>query len=306
MRIPRQAVPPSTLTRTTFRATRTAPLRLLSVGLLVAIAVGAGNSTSAAATWPDAGPFPPVLAGVLLGIVGVVALARRCTPCLSRPRRRPRTSEMPIELYLAEHRERRRIARELDDRVSQVLLLAKLKIDLVSARASGAPIQGAVGEVAALIEQAVEGACSVTGRLIPALVDAIGLGPALAALAHRTKREDGLEVELSADGLEEPLPDELRWMVYESVRELLANATRHATTDRAQARLWRRGNVLYVAVEDRGAGFSPPDNILDAPAGGRAGLFTLAQRVRHLGGEMILDSTPGKGTRVTLRLPPDL
>ena len=131
----------------------------------------------------------------------------------------------------------------------------------------------------------------------------LGLKEAIEWLADQVKLNYGLEVisEINEDCRH--LDDDIRGVVFRGVRELLVNVVKHAETDRAFVSMRRRGKELDIEVEDRGIGFNPTEAAPGVKQGGGFGLFSIKERLGHLGGVMEIDSLPGLGTRVILTAP---
>lgn len=100
----------------------------------------------------------------------------------------------------------------------------------------------------------------------------------------------------------EPESEAIRHFLYNIVRELLLNVVKHAGTDQVEITLCQTGDSLHLQVEDFGKGFQPPD-IGPGKVEDGFGLASLSGRLELLGGKVNVDSAPGKGTRVQLRVP---
>jgi CheY-like chemotaxis protein len=113
---------------------------------------------------------------------------------------------------------------------------------------------------------------------------------------HRLK----VEVRLGTSNL--PLPEHQAMLLFQSVRELLINAAKHAGTNRAILTLDVTDHELKIAVQDRGKGFNT-DSLEPSQPGHQFGLFSVKERMEELGGWLRVESAPGQGTTVTLGLP---
>jgi signal transduction histidine kinase len=109
-----------------------------------------------------------------------------------------------------------------------------------------------------------------------------------------------LQVDLKADPAAEPPSQELRYFVFDSVRELLLNVAKHAGVDSARVELLRADEEhIQVFVEDHGKGFEPSAGAAPDLYSG-TGLLRINQRVAAMGGELSIQSAPDRGTRITL------
>jgi signal transduction histidine kinase len=124
----------------------------------------------------------------------------------------------------------------------------------------------------------------------------VGLVAATEWLADEMRRLYGLRVLVEGQG--EPLLDEVaRVTLFRALRELLINVARHARTPRASVQVSHGEGRVHIEVRDRGVGFDPELE----PRG--FGLFSIRERMRHLGGHFEIEAVPGDGTRVTLTAP---
>lgn len=246
------------------------------------------------------------LAGSDGGIARVVGIAEDVTPqhdAEERGRRdRAELCALATELVLAEERERSRLATNLHDGLQQVLELARIKLGPLLRPRDGPRPDVELRELAALLEQGLAAARSVTFELSPPVLRDLGLLPALQWLADDLLRMRGLQVEVSDDGYDKPVEERHSVLLFRSVRELLLNVHKHASVDRAQLELRREGPTLVIEVADCGVGFDPA-RLLAGSQGGGFGLFSIRQRLDHLGGGMTIDSGAGRGCRIRLTAP---
>jgi len=152
--------------------------------------------------------------------------------------------------------------------------------------------------VAGLLEQADRSTRTLAAQLAPAVLSEVGLLPALEWLAEEIKRMFGLAVAIEDDGLDKPLSQEARSIIYRAVRELLINVSKHAKVVAASVAIRRLGDQLIVAVVDQGVGL---DSSLTAPK--RGGLVSLRERLSLIGGTLDLQRTASDYTLATLAVP---
>lgn len=203
-------------------------------------------------------------------------------------------------LATAEGRERERLAGVIHDHLQQILVAARMRVQIAK---QGKPeVSGdSLIKVGDLLDEALQAARSLTSELRPPVLYEDGLIPALQWLAERARDQFRLEVRLDLHPEAEPRTVELRAILFESVRELLFNISKHAQVNRATIELSRSENdEVFLTVEDEGVGFDPARVDL---AGGGMGLFRMRERMITLGGQADIDSVPGHGTRVLLIVP---
>jgi PAS domain S-box-containing protein len=215
---------------------------------------------------------------------------------LRKAERRRRAAVQAAER--AEARERRALAGDLHDAISQTLALAKTKLAALGDELGESEPGECVREVRSLVREAAERTRTLTFRLSPPILHDLGLAAAAEWLAEDMGRQFGLHVSVSDDGLHESLPFEVREGLFRSLRELLINVARHAGTEKAHVTLAREGDALTITVEDGGIGF-------EFGRGGSVGfgLVSMRDRMQALGGRLEIDSKVGAGTRARLVLP---
>ena len=200
----------------------------------------------------------------------------------------------------AAEQERKRWARELHDETLQALGgLRMLHSAALREDADATEIREALTQGVELIDTEIDNLSALIAELRPAALDEIGLVPALRPLAERKGREGGLSIEIRAelDGGPERLPAETESILYRLVQEGLNNIVKHAGASQAHAVLQRSGEVLRVSINDDGRGFDT------ASAGSGFGLTGMRERVELAGGELRIDSAPGRGTTVSASIP---
>jgi signal transduction histidine kinase len=197
----------------------------------------------------------------------------------------------------AEARERRALARDLHDALSQSLALAGTKLAAMRGEAGGSSLAARLGEVQSLIANADERARTLTFRLSPPVLHDLGIVAAAEWLAEDLGHQFGLHVSVRDDGLLKPLGEEIREALFRSLRELLINVARHSQVDKAQVGLVREGEVLTVTVADGGIGFDL------SRRGAGFGLMSVRERLEELGGELEIESAPGLGTHARMIVP---
>lgn len=224
--------------------------------------------------------------------------------------------ETAAELMIAEERERRRIATVLHDSVVQMLALAKLKIDAArrpatgengAARGNGSSHAPApdprLGEAYDLVDQAITQARTLTADISPPVLYELGLGPAVQWLGDRLQNDHGLAFELQWDRQRLPLSEETRIVLFQAVRELIANVVKHAEASTCRVRIGQdeAAGTVAIVVEDDGRGYRPPESP-DYSKGG-FGLFNIRQRLARLGGSVSIEGGAAGGTVVTVTAP---
>ena len=217
-----------------------------------------------------------------------------------RIRAQEELSSFAAEAHAIREGEKSRIARELHDELAQSL--TALKMDTIWLR-DNAPAQperavAKLGEMVSMLDTTVAATRRIAADLRPLLLDDLGLAPAIEWLAHTFTQRTGVPCEVSVDDeleLEEPYAT----AVFRIVQESLANVGKHAHATEAAVVIARTGQSVMLEVRDNGQGFSTA-----APRKPHSlGLMGLRERAQLLKGTVAIDSRPGKGTRVQVRIP---
>ena len=213
-------------------------------------------------------------------------------------------SAMTMEVTLAEERERQMLAQDLHDDLGQLLAMAKLKLTALEEPASGdwSLHRQQIKKIEAVIDQANQSVRSLSLQLSPPVLHQFGLVAALEWLAEEMQRAYGLSVRVRDDGQDKELSPAANFMLFRAARELLINVAKHASVSRAEVSIEAVDDNLILSVSDSGRGFDPQRKVQPS-AGGGYGLFSVRERIRHIGGEVQIDSSPGDGTVVVLILP---
>lgn len=212
-------------------------------------------------------------------------------------------SLLAAELSLAEERERRRFASELHDQVGQTLAFAKIKLNELAAIVPSVGNYRIVEDVRDAINQSINEVRSLTFQISPPVLYEIGLESAITWLCDWCREKYGFHVEVRNDNAPKPLAADVRGTLYQAVRELVINAVKHARTKRALISINRVSDKLVVKVEDEGVGFDVSTVLQERVKKGGFGLFNIRQRINHLGGEFVMESEIGRGTRFTFLIP---
>ncbi len=207
------------------------------------------------------------------------------------------------QLSLAEERERRRIATEVHDRISQNLAICRMKLGSLVEAARSTRFAKPLSEMQTLIKRLIDEIRSLTFEVSSPLLYELGLEAAVERLTEQIGEEHGVKFNFEDDGQPKPLDDDIRVLLFQAVRELLINITKHAQARHARVRMERHDGDLRITVLDDGVGF---DTSQISPGSKKIkgfGLFSIRERLRHIDGHIDIESKQGQGTRVTLTTP---
>jgi len=209
---------------------------------------------------------------------------------------------LTAELIASEERERRELAVELHDQIGQTLALAKIKLGALR-EASPEELSAPVAEIRDLVDQAIRSSRSLMMELGAIVLHELGLEAALAAMVEESQQHHDIGCTFVDDKQPKPLVEQAKVALFRAVRELLMNVVKHAAAKHAEVAVERNGSTMIVRVSDDGIGFVVPTGGFHASKEGGFGLFSIQERLARLGCSMIVRSTPGAGTSVTLEAP---
>ncbi|MBK8231234.1 MAG: sensor histidine kinase [Candidatus Eisenbacteria bacterium] len=220
-------------------------------------------------------------------------------------RHRAQLRRLGAQLAMAEAGERRVIAADLHDHLGQALAFIRLRLAHLAGDAMFSGFESSLEDLLTLVDRAIRYTRNLTGELSPPVLYELGLGPALDWLGEQFTTKHGLPVEVRLGAELPSLSQAARVMLWKSARELLTNVVKHARARRAVVDLRAEQGELLLSVADDGVGFEPSRAEATAASAetGTFGLFSVRERLDHLGGGFDVRSAPGAGTVVALRIP---
>jgi PAS domain S-box-containing protein len=204
-------------------------------------------------------------------------------------RRSDQLRALASELTLTEQRERRRLAGVLHDDLQQFLVGAKFRLISLN-RSTNPAVRQAAEEVQELIEQSIQCSRTLTGELSPPILHHGGLVPALEWLAGWMREKHGMTVNLRAEKDADLESEDMKILLFQSVRELLLNTVKHSRVTAAQVNLRRIGEFMELTVSDQGVGFDCQAAMPPPGTKGGFGLLSIHERLDLLGGKLEIDT----------------
>jgi signal transduction histidine kinase len=231
-------------------------------------------------------PLPP-LGRDEIGRLGLSFEAMRLALARDETRRR-----LLRKVITAQEEERKRIARELHDETCQTITALKMKLD-----AAG------MDDAQAMATRSLDELHRIIYDLRPSILDDLGLLPAIRWMAQRNLGPRGTKVRCEFEEPEARLPFEVEIAVFRAVQEAVNNVVRHAQAEHVLIEVAVTHGVLAIDIEDDGLGFDV-EGVGGPEAGGRGlGILGMHERMELIGGSSKVTSSPGQGTRVSLRVP---
>ena len=217
-----------------------------------------------------------------------------------------RLRSLSNQLSLVEDRQRRQLAAALHDWLAQNLFALRTKATLLKYPDQIEDLAPVIQEIIDVLDQTLQDTRNLTFELFPPVLYEVGLEAALAWLTDQFERRSGIRCRLVASENERQLAEDVRGMVYQCVRELLNNVEKHARASWSEVSVTYTDGMLRILIDDDGRGFDLAGETLklsQPEVQGGFGLFSIRERLHSIDGEMIVDTRPGEGCRVTLDLP---
>lgn len=211
---------------------------------------------------------------------------------------------MALEVLLAEERSRQHFATDLHDSVVQTLGAAKLRSQLIQNEIPEG-IKPVFAELQELLSEGISQARYIMSELSPPVLNELGLIHALEWISEQTAKKNGLAISYESSVQEMSLTREIEVLLFQTTRELLMNVSKHASARSASVKFYSNGRNLCIEVEDDGKGFEMKKTLHPDSKGG-FGLYGIRERLRHIGGQLLIRSIPGQGTTVLVLTPLDI
>lgn len=210
---------------------------------------------------------------------------------------------MAAQLQLTEEREKKQIAEDLHDSTCQILAFAVREIEQLIYDAPGS-MQSRIQELNGFLRQAIEQTRSLMFDLSPATLYDLGLESALSELTERFTSEHKVECIFQDDNKPKPIQLHTKVLLYRSTRELLINAIKHADAQVIVIKAIRNDDRIDLRVQDDGRGFDVEKTFSRPDMQHKGfGLMSIKERIRHIGGDIVIESEVSKGTRIKLSVP---
>ncbi len=215
-----------------------------------------------------------------------------------------RLRALASELSRVEQRERKRLATILHDHIQQLMVAARMQLGWIKPHIEVERMISAAQGADEILREALDASRSLTFDLSPPVLHDSGLVGGLNWLANRMRQKHHFEVWLRLDHKAEPATEEIRFLLFECVRELLFNASKHAGVPDGELVLSRMGeDRLRIVITDKGKGFDPRQLENRQPSELTFGLFSIQERLAYIGGSMVIEASAGQGTRIILTAP---
>lgn len=208
------------------------------------------------------------------------------------------------QLIDVHEQERKRVASELHDGIGQYLNALKFSLQRGS-RLDGPAEPGSgqaplYAELALLLQEAIEEVRRMAADLRPAILDDLGIVATVNWFCRRVQTiYSHIRFDTQIDICENDVPERLKIVIFRLLQEAMTNVAKHSKATAVQIRLLKNGKTIGLVVTDNGAGFDVV-RIMESKTTERGfGLFSMRERVKLSGGDFLIESTPGKGAKIS-------
>ena len=210
-------------------------------------------------------------------------------------------------IFAAQEHERRRIARDLHDSLSQLLSSIRFRIQSVEKsmiQTNQSEDLNQIRKVKDLLERSIQEIRRISNNLMPFELEDLGLEVALRNICNEVMDRTDLKIEIHFSGIYKRMPQDLELTLYRVVQEALNNIVKHANATIASVSLLRFKDFLELRVKDNGRGFDcEDDKKFKKERYSGMGLLGMKERTALINGKFTIESSPHEGTDITVEIP---
>ena len=244
---------------------------------------------------------------ITLGALGTVFATGLAINFHERRMADAKLKELTQRIVETQEEERSRVARELHDGISQILVSVKYALELAMhhAQQKSDEVMKAIGNGGDALNVAIAEVRRISRDLRPSILDDLGLSPALQSLSSEFSTRTGVDVEVSTIPFRDALPTDAKTTLFRVAQEALTNIERHAQATRVTLDLSVPGKGIILIIADDGKGFETRNHSTNGKTGIGIGLRNMQERLEFHNGELIVSSSDN-GTVITACLPKHL
>jgi len=210
-------------------------------------------------------------------------------------------SGMTRKLVEAQEQERTRIARELHDDITQRLVILAIEIERIGKRCSETPFQvpDLARELSERTKEILSDIQALSHELHSSKLEYLGIVGGMRSWCNEFAERQGMEINFKSSGLLSVLPPEISLCLFRVLQQALQNAAKHSGVKRLDVKLQEESGEIHLMVSDSGKGF----DVASAMQGRGLGITSMQERVRLVGGAIVIDSKPTGGTTIHVCIP---
>lgn len=209
--------------------------------------------------------------------------------------------QMGLRIIQAQEEERKRVAREIHDGPAQSMANVVLRTELVEKVFIHEGIEKAreeLNEIKGMIRESLTDVRRIIFNLRPMALDDLGLVPTLKRYIEELSKKNHTDFEFKTFGKENRLPPAMEVALFRLVQESLNNVIKHAKATDVQLKLEFQRDRIFLIVSDNGIGFDMKQKTREG-----FGILGMKERIKLLEGQIVIQSAPGKGTKLFLSIP---
>jgi signal transduction histidine kinase len=208
------------------------------------------------------------------------------------------------QLLSAQEEERKKISRELHDVIAQTLTSINVRLATLKKQAAlnTKGLDRSIDRTQRMVKHSVNIVHRFARELRPAILDDLGLIPALNTFMKQFRAETGIRLSLTVFAAVEEVDGDKRTALYRVAQEALTNVARHSQASQVEVEIQNLDGAVCMTIKDDGKGFQE-ERVLHARKGKRLGLLGMRERLEMVGGNFTVTSAPGKGTTVLAQIP---
>ncbi|MDE3218908.1 MAG: sensor histidine kinase [Nitrospirota bacterium] len=207
------------------------------------------------------------------------------------------------QLMQVQERERRQLAHDLHDEIGQAVTAIKMNLQAMQRIADTSNIQDTLNDSLGILDKILQRVRDLSLDLRPSLLDDLGLVPAVRWYVERQAMRAGLVAEVKAENVPQDLEPDMVVACFRIVQESITNILRHAKATKIHVTLRQEEHSLDLCIKDDGIGMSARETPGTAAGRSTLGLLGMQERAQALGGRITIQSLPGQGTEVRVRIP---
>ncbi|MBT4485491.1 MAG: PAS domain S-box protein [Candidatus Latescibacteria bacterium] len=206
------------------------------------------------------------------------------------------------ELSKTEEHERQRIATYLHDQISQSLAVLRINIDELKEIKDYKLISEKADHIQSVLGKILKDSRTLTFDLSPPILHELGFEPAIEWIIEKMSEDFNIPIKFENDTLPKPVERDIGMFLYRSTKECITNVVKHAQAHSIKVNIIREGDSLGIKIEDDGIGFD--SSILKTLTHSVGyGLFSIRERIKYIGGDLLIWSELDKGTKIIMSVP---
>ncbi len=210
---------------------------------------------------------------------------------------------LSIRLSMIEEDQRRSMASHLHETIGQELFVMQLQINAFEKFLDNPALLSPLTQIKDQLLKIIKETKNLTFDLSPPVLYDFGFQEALKTLSESIELKHNIHVQTYFEGEMDRFDDEIKVILYRNLKELIHNSVKHADAKKIIIRFKNSSSGLYVELSDDGIGFDAESYNSESSSHDGFGLFDIREKLNHLGGRLIIDSTPGKGTAISMQVP---